>query len=76
MQCDSQNALDLSKNSIYHSHTKHINIRYNWICEVTEQQLLKFVKIHTDENLANMLTKVVTREKLELCQDIVGMDVN
>ncbi|CAL5395059.1 unnamed protein product [Camellia sinensis] len=31
VHCDSQSAIDLSKNSMYHSRTKHINIRYHWI---------------------------------------------
>ena len=74
VHCDSQSALDLSKNSMYHSRTKHIDIRYHWIREAMEQQLLKLVKIHTKENPADMLTKVVTSEKLELCRDIVGME--
>ena len=76
IHCDSQSALDLSKNSMYHSRTKHIDIRYHWIREVMEKQLLKLVKIHTDKNPADMLTKVVTRDKLELCRDIAGMDFN
>lgn len=70
VHCDSQSALDLSKNSMYHSRTKHIDIRYHWIREVKDRQLLKLVKIHTKENPADMLTKVVTREKLELCRNI------
>jgi len=74
VHCDSQTALDLSKYSMYHSHTKHIDIRYHWICEAMEQQLLKLVKIHTKENPANMLMKVVTSEKFELCRDIAGME--
>ena len=55
---------------MYHSQTKHIDIRYHWIREVMDQQLLRLVKIHTKENLADMLTNVVTRDKLELCKDI------
>ena len=73
IHCDSQSAIDLSKNSMYHSRTKHIDIRYHWIREVMDQQLLKLVKIHTKENPADMLTKVVTQEKLKLCRDIVGI---
>lgn len=73
VHCDSQSALDLSKNSMYHSRTKHIDIRYHWIREVMDRQLLRLVKIHTKENPADMLTKVVTREKLELCKNVVGM---
>ena len=58
---------------MYHSRTKHIDIRYHWICEIIDKQLLKLVKIHTKENPADMLTKAVTKEKLELCRDIAGM---
>lgn len=74
VHCDSQSALDLSKNSMYHSRTKHIDIRYHWIREVMNKQLLRLVKIHTEENPADMLTKAVTREKIELCRDLIGMD--
>ncbi|CAH9131070.1 unnamed protein product, partial [Cuscuta epithymum] len=73
VHCDSQSALDLSKNSMYHSRTKHIDIRYHWIRETIDQQLLRLVKINTKENPSNMLTEVVTRDKLDLCRDIVGM---
>ena len=36
--CDSQNALNLSKNATYHSRTKHIDVRYHWLCDVVENQ--------------------------------------
>ncbi|GAB2289888.1 hypothetical protein Dimus_038073 [Dionaea muscipula] len=76
VHCDSQSALDLSKNAMYHSRTKHIDVRYHWIREVMEQQQLTLVKIPTDKNPADMLTKVITRDKLQLCADIAGMDTN
>ena len=74
IHCDSQSALDLSKNPMYHSRTKHIDTRYHWIREVMDKQLLKLEKIHTKENPADMLTKVVPQEKLQLCTDIIGID--
>ena len=33
--CDSQSAMDLSKNATYHSKTKHIEVRYHWIRDAT-----------------------------------------
>ena len=66
VNCDSQSAIDLSKNSMYHSHSKHIEVRYNWLRLVVEQQLFELEKIHTDENSVDMLTKVMSREKLKL----------
>ena len=67
VNCDSQCALDLSKNSMYHSCSKHIEVRYHWLRLVVEQQSFELKKIHTDENPADMLTKVLSREKLKLC---------
>ena len=31
VSCDSQSAMDLSKNSMYHSRTEHIDVRYHWL---------------------------------------------
>ena len=74
--CDSQSAIDLSKNSMYHSRTKHIDVRYHWLRSAIEDQLLQLKKIHTDENVADMLTKAVSKEKLELCVKLTGMNRN
>ncbi|KAM1487717.1 hypothetical protein ACFX2I_001756 [Malus domestica] len=72
--CDSQSALDLSKNTTYHSRTKHIDIRYHWIRDAIENKLLQLKKIHTDNNSSDMLTKVVTKSKLEFCIKAAGMN--
>ena len=74
--CDSQSAMDLSKNSMYHSRTKHIDVRYHWLRLAIEEQMLQLDKVHTDDNVADMLTKVVPREKLELCAKLAGMEMN
>ena len=31
VNCDGQSAIDLSKNSMNHSRSKHIEVRYNWL---------------------------------------------
>ena len=61
---------------MYHSDTKHIDVRYHWLRSTIEDQLLELKKIHTRENVAHMLTKVVSKEKLELCVKLVGMNTN
>ena len=74
--CDSQSAIDLSKNSMYHARTKHIDVRYHWIREMVDDESLKVLKISTNENPSDMLTKVVPRNKFELCKELVGIDSN
>ena len=74
IHCDSQSALDLSKNVMYHSRTKHIDVRYHWLRQAAEEQQFLLEKIHSNKNPADMLTKVVAREKLQLCAELIGMD--
>ena len=76
ISCDRQSAIDLSKNSMYHSCTKHIDVRYHWLRSTIEDQLLQVTKIRTDKNVADMLTKVVSKEKLELCVKLAGMNTH
>ena len=64
---DSQSSIHLAKNSKFHSRTKHIQLKYHFIQSVLEDGQLKLEKIHTSQNPSDMLTKVVTREKLRFC---------
>ena len=70
---DSQSAIHLPKNSAFHSRTKHIQLKYHFIRSVLQDGELKLEKIHTSQNPADMLTKVVTREKLRICSVSVGL---
>ena len=72
--CDSQSAIDLSKNATYHSRTKHIEVRYHWIRDAIEEKRFKLKKIHTDKNAANMITKVIPKQKMEFCSMLAGME--
>ena len=72
VHCDSQSAIHLSKNSCFHSKAKHIDVRYLWIKNVLEEKQLKLLKVHTNDNGADMLTKPLSKEKQELCRRMVG----
>ncbi len=72
LHSDSQSAIHLAKNSTFHFRTKHIDLRYHFIRSLIEDGVLKFVKIVGNKNPANMLTKLNTIEKLELCAASVG----
>ncbi|KAM4091382.1 hypothetical protein ACJW30_09G132100 [Castanea mollissima] len=60
---------------MYHSCSKHIEVRYNWL-RLVEQRSFELEKIHTDKNLVEILTKVVSREKLKLCIRLASMNSN
>ncbi|GKC16176.1 ribonuclease H-like domain-containing protein, partial [Tanacetum coccineum] len=47
----------IAKNPVYHSKTKHIEIRHHFIRDCYEKKLISVEKIHTDLNVADLLTK-------------------
>ena len=72
--CDSQSAMDFSKNATYHARTKHVDVRYLLIREIIEKNLMKLEKIHTNKNPSDMMTKVMSKEKLELYSELAGLN--
>ncbi|GKD11782.1 putative ribonuclease H-like domain-containing protein, partial [Tanacetum coccineum] len=42
---------------LFHSKTKHIEIRHHFIMDAYEKKLIQVLKIHTDDNVADLLTK-------------------
>ena len=71
--CDSQSVIHLAKNPVFHSRMKHIQLKYHFIRGLIEDGTLLLEKIRGTKNPIDMLTKVVTREKLKLCQDSIGL---
>jgi hypothetical protein len=56
IHCGSQSVIHLSKNSTFHSRSKHIDIRYHSICDALDEKLLQIEKIHIDDNGSDMMT--------------------
>ncbi|GJY19027.1 putative ribonuclease H-like domain-containing protein [Tanacetum coccineum] len=54
---DNNSAICIVKNPVYHSKTKHIEIRHHFIRDCYEKKLINVDHIHTDENVADLLTK-------------------
>ena len=53
--CDSQSAISLSKNQVQHEKTKHIDIKLHFIRLEVSKGVVMLVKIHTSDNVADML---------------------
>lgn len=64
---DNQSAIHLSKNPTFQSQSKHIDMQYNWIHDVLNEKLLQLVKVLTNENGSDMMTKTLPKEKHVFC---------
>nr|GEY46614.1 putative ribonuclease H-like domain-containing protein [Tanacetum cinerariifolium] len=54
---DNNSAICIVKNPVYHSKTKHVEIRHHFIRDCFERKLINVDHIHIDENGADLLTK-------------------
>jgi len=70
---DSQSAIHLAKNPVYHVRTKHIDVRHHFVREIISEGRILLQKIGTAENPADMLTKVVTAIKFNHCLDLINI---
>ncbi|KAI3764834.1 hypothetical protein L2E82_14851 [Cichorium intybus] len=73
LHCDNQSAVHLAKNPVFHSRTKHIQMRYHFIRELINDETLNLKKILGTKNPADMFTKVVTTDKLKFCMTSTGL---
>ncbi|KAH9779695.1 Integrase catalytic domain-containing protein [Citrus sinensis] len=67
---DSQSAIHLSKNQSHHEKTKHIDVKLHFVRLEVSRGAGKLLKIHIEENPADMLTKVVPTAKFILCMNL------
>ena len=70
---DSQSAVHLARNPAFHARTKHIQLRYHFIRSALDEEWLKLEKIDGAKNPADMFTKVVSRDKLSFCCNLVNL---
>ncbi len=73
LHCDNQSAIKLSKNLVFHDKSKHFEKDWHFSRQIVEAGKVEIKYILSNENLANMLTKVLGRIKFEQEQTRLNM---
>ncbi|GJW83523.1 hypothetical protein Tco_0156668 [Tanacetum coccineum] len=73
---DNESTIYIVKNPVYHSKTKHIEIRHHFIRDSYEKKLIRVEKIHTDFNVADLLTKAFDGPRLKSGRPILILTTN
>ena len=63
IRCDNKSIICLSKNSVLHSRTKHIDIRYHFLKEYVANENIVLDYVCTHEQLADIFTKPLCEER-------------
>ncbi|GJW73009.1 putative ribonuclease H-like domain-containing protein [Tanacetum coccineum] len=70
---DNEIRIYIVKNPLFHSKTKHIEIRHHFIRDAYEKKLIQVLKIHTDDNVGDLLTKAFDVNKFNFLIVNIGM---
>ncbi|GJW20238.1 hypothetical protein Tco_0030860 [Tanacetum coccineum] len=64
------------KNPVFHSKTKHIEIRHHFIRDSYENILIQVIKIHIDHNVSDLLTKAFNNVDFDEIMDFLNASPN
>jgi hypothetical protein len=71
--CDNTSAINISKNPIQHSRTKHIDIRHHFIRDLVENQVVSLDYVSTENQLADLFTKPLDGSRFEYLRNAIGI---
>ncbi|GKA76954.1 retrovirus-related pol polyprotein from transposon TNT 1-94 [Tanacetum coccineum] len=73
IMCDNNDAIDLSKNPVQHSHTKHLKICHHFLRDNVQKGHISIEKVSSVDNIADILTKPLKRESFNYLRLGLGM---
>ena len=70
---DNTAAIALTQNPENHRRTKHIGMRFHLIRDLVEKNIVEVEYVNTNEQIADFLTKPLSRTKLEYFREKSGV---
>eukprot|EP00253_Pinus_taeda_P031401 PITA_31401 len=71
--CDNNSAIALSKNSVFHKRKKHIDTKFHFIRELVNNAEIVLQHYKTEDQLADILTKPLTKKSFDHFRKCLGM---
>ncbi|KAK9016284.1 hypothetical protein V6N11_078786 [Hibiscus sabdariffa] len=73
LYCDNNGAIAQAKEPRSHQRSKHILKRFHFIREIIDRGDVEICKVHTDDNIADPLTKPLTQQKHDRHTESLGI---
>ncbi|KAJ4820740.1 polyprotein [Rhynchospora pubera] len=73
LYCDNQSTIAIGNNPVHHNRTKHIDTRFHFIRDLIEHGVFELQYISTNQQIADALTKPLTREKFNWCRNMMNV---
>ena len=73
LYCYNTSAINISKNPMMHTKTKHIAIKYHYLRELVQEKEVKMKYINTKEKIVDIFTKALPKDDHEYLRDKLGV---
>ena len=73
IHCDNNSTIKLSKNPVLHGRSKHIDIRFHFLRDLTKDGTVELVYCSTQNQIADIMTKPLKLEVFEALREGLGM---
>jgi hypothetical protein len=71
--CDNTNAINISKNPVIHTKTKHIAIKYHFLRELVQDKEVRPEYVNTKEQIVDIFTKTLLKDTFLYLRDKLGV---
>jgi hypothetical protein len=76
IHCDNQRCIKLSDNPLFHDKSKHIEMRYHYVRDMVQKNILSVQYVSTAEQTVDILTKLLSLTKFVYFRDKLGVAEN
>ena len=73
IKCDNTSAINVTKNPIYHSRAKQIEVRHHFIRDHVNNGEICMEYVQTDNQLSDIFTKPLDKTKFEFIRNEIGV---
>jgi len=73
LYCDNESAIQMSKNPVFHSRTKHIDIRHHYIRDLVENKIVKLEYVSSDRQRTYIFTKPLDGNRFDILRREIGV---
>lgn len=71
--CDNSSTIKLAKNPVFHRRSKHIDVRFHFLRNLTSDGLINLEYCGSKEQVADIMTKPLKLEQFEKLREALGV---
>ena len=71
--CDNSSTIKLSKNPIMHGRSKHIDVRFHFLRDLSKEGIIDLIYCKSEEQITNIMTKPLKLSAFQKLRNLLGV---